>query len=235
MEQSIFAYFFAAGPVVKFVMLLLLMASVISWAFIFQRAQFMRGLKRSLRNFESDVWSSPDFDQLFSRLKLASEKPSGTQRLFYAGFKEFKKLTHHKDVNESMVVESVQRAMRIAQAQEADKLEKHLSFLATVGSISPYVGLLGTVWGIMTAFQALGQAQQVTVAMVAPGIAEALVATAMGLFAAIPAVIAYNKYRQDADSILDEYDMFQEQLTIALQRQLSSERVQDSLYQEDEE
>lgn len=224
MEHSIFTYFFSAGPIVKGVMLLLLAASVVSWAFIFQRAHFMRALKNNLRHFERDVWSSPDFSQLYSHLKLGSEPPSGTKSLFYAGYKEFKKLSRNVDVSEPMVVESVQRAMRIAQAKEVDRLEKHLGFLATVGSISPYVGLFGTVWGIMTAFQALGQAQQVTIAMVAPGIAEALVATAMGLFAAIPAVIAYNKYRHDADAILDKYDTFQEQLTIALQRQLSSNK-----------
>lgn len=137
-----------------------------------------------------------------------------------AGFREFIRLRKQGGVAPSVILEGIQRAMRIARSREMDKLEQHLSFLATVGSTSPYVGLFGTVWGIMTSFHALGSAQQATIAMVAPGISEALIATAMGLFAAIPAVIAYNRFANEVERLLNQYDTFQEEFSNILYRQV---------------
>ena len=218
-EQSILVYFTEAGPVVKSVMGILLLASFASWAIIFQRYTYIRNTKRLIKKFEEQFWAGSDLSKLYSELHQDEENCQGMQTIFLAGFKEYIRLRKQEDVDPAVVMDGVQRAMRIASSREAENLESHLTFLATVGSTSPYIGLFGTVWGIMTAFHALGNVQQATIAMVAPGISEALVATAMGLFAAIPAVIAYNKFSSSVERTLNQYDTFQDEFSNILHRQ----------------
>lgn len=218
-DQSIFGYFINAGPVVKLVMLLLLGASIISWTVIFQRRLVLKQARTALQEFEAEFWSGIDLGKLYTQISNAKASIHGLKVIFFSGFKEFARLRQQPHIQAEAIIEGVQRGMRIAYSKEADRLEQHLSFLATVGSTSPYVGLFGTVWGIMTSFQALtGATQQATIAMVAPGIAEALVATAMGLFAAIPAVIAYNRYSNQVERLLNQYETFQEELSSILYR-----------------
>ncbi len=218
-NQSLFGYFLDAGPVVKAVMFLLLIASVASWTFIFQRHSFLKKARQIALKFEDKFWSGTDLTKLYTHVDERAEEQQGLASIFHAGFREFMRLRKQSDVQHTIMMESVQRSMRIANAKEMEKLEKHLPFLASVGSTSPYVGLFGTVWGIMTSFQALGAVQQASVSMVAPGISEALIATAMGLFAAIPAVLAYNRYSSKVEILLNQYDTFQEELYSILQRQ----------------
>jgi biopolymer transport protein TolQ len=214
---SLWGFIANAGPVVRAVMVLLALASMASWTFIFQRAMFFKQAKQNLKNFENHFWSGADLGKLYSDLSRRKEDLTGLAGIFHAGFKEYMRLSQQADPK--MVMEGCQRAMRVAQAREQDKLEQHLAFLATVGSTSPYVGLFGTVWGIMTSFQALGAVQQATISMVAPGISEALIATAMGLFAAIPAVIGYNRYCADVERLSNQYNTFQDEFSAILQRQ----------------
>lgn len=221
-NASLLTFILDAGPLVKFVMMLLVLASIVSWAFIIQRAAFFRNTRRQAEHFEDQFWSGGDLNELFEKLKRHPQELSGLQGLFFAGFEAFLRMRQKTNVSPQAIMDGVQRAMRIADAREQDKLERHLPFLATVGSTSPYVGLFGTVWGIMTSFQALaGQSQQATIAMVAPGISEALIATAMGLFAAIPAVIAYNRFSSDFERISNTYNTFQEEFVALLSRQIS--------------
>ncbi len=216
-NQSLFVYFTDAGMVVKTVMLLLMLASIASWTVIVQRWMFLSAAQKQLRLFENQFWSGTDLSQLHTSLER--QNPTGLASIFYAGFSEFLRSKGDAEADPRSSLEAIQRAMRIAYAREADKLEIHLSFLASVGSISPYVGLFGTVWGIMSSFHALGGAQQATIAMVAPGISEALIATAMGLFAAIPAVLAYNRYSSLVDTVMQSYETFQEEFTNIIHRQ----------------
>ena len=218
-DANLWVYVANAGLVVKFVMLLLVASSVLSWAFIFQREIFFRNARERLHDFEQKFWSGGDLNQLYENMKHRREELSGLENIFFAGFDAFLRARQAGQLSQQVVMDSVQRAMRIADARERDKLEKHLPFLATVGSISPYVGLFGTVWGIMTALQALGGVQQATIAVVAPGISETLIATAMGLFAAIPAVIAYNRFNADYDRVSNTYGTFQEEFVALLNRQ----------------
>lgn len=218
-DQSIWIYFADAGAVVKTVMLMLLAASIASWTIIIQRGMFLKRARQISTEFEEAFWSGTDLSKLYTELSSSDYEREGLECIFEAGFKEFTRLRRQPGVQPAVVMEGVQRAMRIAYARENDKLEHHLAFLATVGSTSPYVGLFGTVWGIMTSFHALGNATQATIAMVAPGISEALVATAMGLFAAIPAVIAYNRYSNVVDRISSHYATFQDEFTSILHRQ----------------
>jgi biopolymer transport protein TolQ len=221
MDHSVLSYFTSAGLVVKVVMLLLLLASVVSWTFILQRGSALSQTQSMLTHFEKRFWSGVDLHKLYQ--ELDTRAIAGIEAIFHSGFREYVRLSKQAGANTSeQLLEGVQRAMRIAYAHELDKLEKNLNFLATVGSTSPYVGLFGTVWGIMTVFHALGDAQQPSIALVAPGISEALVATAMGLFAAIPAVIAYNRYSSRVDRLLDRYQTFQEEFSAILFRQLQS-------------
>ena len=223
-DPSIFSYFINAGPVVKLVMLILLTVSVISWTVIFQRKQVLKQARKAIGEFEDEFWSGIDLGKLYTKISNQNMTTHGLQTIFAAGFKEFARLRQQSYIQPTAIIDGVQRGMRIAYSREADKLEQHLSFLATVGSISPYVGLFGTVWGIMTSFQALtGATQQATIAMVAPGIAEALVATAMGLFAAIPAVIAYNRYSNQVERLLNQYNTFQEELSSIFHRKTHAE------------
>ena len=219
-DQSLISLFTNASLLVKLVMLLLLAASVVSWTLIFQRWKTFKIATESNDEFEETFWSGMEISKLYQ--KYASKRQgevSGSESIFLAGFKEFIRLRKQTGIQATAVMEGAQRAMRVAMAREVEHLEMHLPFLATVGSISPYVGLFGTVWGIMNSFRALGTVQQATLAMVAPGISEALVATAMGLFAAIPAVIAYNRYSNRLQSLENRYDAFLEEFTSILHRQ----------------
>jgi len=208
-----------ASTLVQLVMLLLLAASVLSWTLIFQKWQAIKTARSHAEQFEKRFWSGADLSELYRKISSRRDQAAGMETIFEAGFSEFARLRNKTGIEPMSVVDGAQRAMRVAMNREVDALEMHLSFLATVGSTSPYVGLFGTVWGIMNAFIALGNVQQATIASVAPGIAEALVATAMGLFAAIPAVIAYNRYSSDVDRLLGRYDMFMEEFSTILQRQ----------------
>lgn len=218
-EPTLWSFVSNASGVVKIVMALLALASVASWTFIFQRGLFLKQAQRNYRNFENQFWSGADLSKVYADLQRSGNELSGVENIFFAGFKEFSRLNQQSHVDAKTIIEGAERAMRVAQAREQDQLEQHLSFLATVGSTSPYVGLFGTVWGIMTSFQALGAVQQATISMVAPGISEALIATAMGLFAAIPAVIAYNRYTTDAERLSHQYDTFMDEFSNILHRQ----------------
>ncbi|HEX7038406.1 MAG TPA: protein TolQ [Pseudomonadales bacterium] len=206
-----------ASPVVQLVMLLLLMASVISWVMIFQRWFFLRRVQREIEDFEDHFWSGIDLRQLYSDLEQ-EEGLTGIETAFVAGFKEYTRLTDEGSGDPDAIMQGVQRAMRIALTREEERLEQHLPFLATVGSTSPYVGLFGTVWGIMNSFRSLANMTQATLASVAPGISEALVATAMGLFAAIPAVIGYNRFSARVEALMKRYEAFSDELISILHR-----------------
>ncbi len=219
-DHSLLSFFSGASLVVKMVMFLLLFVSLISWTLIFQRSHLLRRATKKTTEFEQRFWSGDDLNKLYTHLTDGKVLPEGMEQIFTAGFKEFLRLRNQGNKQASIILDAVQRAMRVACSREVDKLEHHLPFLATVGSTSPYVGLFGTVWGIMTSFQALGGAAQATVAMVAPGISEALIATAMGLFAAIPAVVAYNRYATQVERITTQYEDFQEEFSNILSRQL---------------
>jgi biopolymer transport protein TolQ len=224
-DANLWSFIANAGPVVKIVMLLLMSVSIISWGVILQRAMFLQKSRVALQEFENLFWAGSDLNQLYEGLSRRREQLSGLENIFHAGFNEFIRLRQRSGIHFEAIMEGVQRAMRVAQARERDKLENHLAFLATVGSISPYVGLFGTVWGIMTSFQALaGNVSQATISMVAPGISEALIATAMGLFAAIPAVIAYNRYSSLVDRLSNQYHTFLEEFTSILHRQALPEK-----------
>jgi biopolymer transport protein TolQ len=218
-ETSLISFVFNASIVVKIVMLLLLLASMFSWTIIFQRWFFFKRAHSAVKNFESRFWSGEDLGVFYKELHERNETLGGLEHIFYAGFREFSRLKQQASMKADAVMEGTQRAMRVALARETEKLEQHLSFMATVGSTSPYVGLFGTVWGIMNSFRSLGAVQQATISMVAPGISEALIATAMGLFAAIPAVIAYNKYANEVEKLVSHYDTFQEEFASILHRQ----------------
>ena len=218
-EASLLIYFAHASSVVQGVMLLLLAASLISWTLIFDRTIVLRRARRVLANFEDRFWSGGDLSKLYAE-SSQDDVSEGMPGIFHAGFKEFARLRKQSHaLAPSISLEGAQRAMRIALAREVDRLEKHLTLLATIGSTCPYIGLFGTVWGIMMSLHALGNATQATIAMVAPGISEALIATAMGLFAAIPAVIAYNRFANDVDRLLNHYDTFKEEFANILHRQ----------------
>ena len=208
-----------ASLLVQLVMLSLVLASVISWTVIFRKWGALRDARIAAEAFEDEFWSGKDLVSMYTRINEQQEEPSGMERIFQSGFREFARLRNQSGIDGRAVVEGSHRAMRVALNREVDELEQHLSFLATVGSTSPYVGLFGTVWGIMNSFRALGNVSQATLAMVAPGIAEALIATAIGLFAAIPAVIAYNRYANDVERLTNRYDTFVEEFSTILQRQ----------------
>lgn len=218
-ETSLISFVFNASLVVKIVMLLLLLASMISWTIIFQRWFFFKKAHRAIKDFETRFWSGDDLGEFYKELHERHDDLKGLEHIFYAGFREFSRLNQQAAIKADAIMEGIQRAMRVALARELDKLEQHLSFLATVGSTSPYVGLFGTVWGIMNSFRSLGAVQQATISMVAPGISEALIATAMGLFAAIPAVIAYNRYANEVERLASHYDTFKEEFSSILHRQ----------------
>jgi biopolymer transport protein TolQ len=208
-----------ASAVVQLVMLLLLLASIVSWAFIFQKSRMLKRAYRDSIAFEDRFWSGGNLRDLYAELQQDNHELSAMDRIFEVGFTEY--MRHSKGKSSSdRIVDASHRVMRVTLSREIDALETHLNFLATVGSTSPYVGLFGTVWGIMNSFRALSNVQQATLSMVAPGIAEALVATAMGLFAAIPAVIAYNSFSGQVERLTNRYENFMEEFSTLIQRQV---------------
>jgi len=219
-QMSVFDLVLNASLVVKFVMGLLMLASVMSWILIFQRFFFIGRSKRALRKFEDRFWSGIDLGQLFKDVSEYPTSEGGAEEIFRAGIKEYTKLTAQNNFDPDAVMQGVERSMRVALAREEEKLDAHLPFLASVGSTSPYIGLFGTVWGIMNSFRGLANMHQATLASVAPGISEALVATAMGLFAAIPAVLAYNRFSASAGSLLNNYETFAEEFSSILHRRV---------------
>ncbi|WP_031571772.1 protein TolQ [Rheinheimera texasensis] len=220
-QLSVLSLILEASIVVKIVMLILMSASIVSWAMIIQRNKALSQALDDSRKFEDRFWSGIDLSKLYNEVS-ARANVSGMEALFKAGFKEFARLHKTSARSPAAVMEGTQRAMRVGLSREVERLETHLPFLATVGSISPYIGLFGTVWGIMNAFMALGAVQQATLAMVAPPIAEALIATAIGLFAAIPAVIAYNKFSHSVEQLENSYANFVEEFSNILHRQAVS-------------
>ena len=220
-ELSVWYLVANAGVLVQLVMLLLALASVMSWALIFQRLQVFRKARQAQLAFEERFWSGMDLGQLYREVNAEPTPFSGMEAVFRAGFKEFSRL-RQQSRDADAVMEGTQRAMRVAFSREQERLEAHLPFLATVGSTSPYFGLFGTVWGIMNSFRGLAQVQQATLATVAPGISEALIATAMGLFAAIPAVIAYNRFSAMSDTLLKNYETFADEFSSILHRRVHS-------------
>ncbi|MGA2709269.1 MAG: protein TolQ [Steroidobacteraceae bacterium] len=206
-----------ASPVVQAVIVLLVIASVASWAIIFAKSRIISKSRRQAEKFETAFWSGGDLGALYRSIETKGREGTGLQSIFESGFGEFSRLRQLASPSEQLL-EGAQRAMRVAQLRELDRLEKNLALLATVGSTSPYVGLFGTVWGIMSAFHNLGNAQQATLAAVAPGISEALIATAMGLFAAIPAVVAYNRFGDQVSRLELRFDTFMEEFATILQR-----------------
>ncbi len=208
-----------ASFLVQIVMGLLLLASIFSWSVIYSKSRQLNSAKKEADNFEEIFWSGGDVSDIYKKLQPRRDELKGLERIFEAGLSEYARL-HKQARDPETVISGAQRAMRTTLARETDEIEANLSFLATVGSTSPYVGLFGTVWGIMNSFRALGNVQQATLAMVAPGIAEALIATAMGLFAAIPAVISYNRFANQVNRLMSSYDNFIEEFSTLLQRQV---------------
>lgn len=221
-DLSMTSLVLGASLLVKLVMLLLLLASLWSWTVIFTKRALIRGARRDADKFEERFWSAGDLTVLYNHITQRGHEPAGLERIFEAGIKEFARLRQQEGIEPMAILEGAQRTMRVALNREIEDLEQSLPLLATVGSVSPYIGLFGTVWGIMNAFQALGNAHQATLAMVAPGISEALVATAMGLFAAIPAVVGYNLYSSEIDYLFSRYDTFLEEFYSILHRQAHS-------------
>ncbi|GAA4998811.1 protein TolQ [Pseudoluteimonas lycopersici] len=204
---------------VQLVMLLLLLASIASWLIIFRKRSVLGRAEREAERFEERFWSGSELSKLYAGATERSRDVGGLEAIFEAGFREFNRVRQRRGVDSRAQLEGAQRAMRATASRELDGLEHNLEFLANVGSISPYVGLFGTVWGIMVSFQGLANVKEATIATVAPGISEALVATAMGLFAAIPAVWAYNRFATKVDRISTRYDAFSEEFSSILQRQ----------------
>jgi len=207
-----------ASFIVQFVMLSLLIASIASWSIIFRKSRLIKRIKTASDKFESRFWAGGDLNSLYQTAKKDESLSLGMAGIFEAGFQAFNRLSTKQSIARDKMVDECTRAMRVAQMREVDKLEQSLATLASIGSISPYVGLFGTVIGIMNSFRALAGVQSATLAMVAPGIAEALVATAMGLFAAIPAVVAYNRFADKVTRLEIRYDGFSEEFTSILQR-----------------
>ena len=211
-----------ASLLVQMVMLLLVLVSIVSWTMIFNKRVMLNKAKKAADIFEGQFWSLEDLSPLYNRISNSRNPATGMEKIFEAGFKEFARLRAQENTQADAIIEGAQRSMRIAMNKEIDNLETNLSFLATVGSTSPYIGLFGTVWGIMNSFRALGNVQQASISLVAPGIAEALIATAMGLFAAIPAVIAYNRYSNDVERLISRYDIFTDEFSSILHRHAHS-------------
>lgn len=211
-----------ASFVVQFVMLILLVASVISWTFIFSKRKELNQAFTVAEEFEQVFWSGQELTALYKKLTVSEFEPEGIEKIFIAGYQEFSRMQKIEGLSAEIQVESAQRVMNIELTRELDRLDETLPFLATVGSTSPYVGLFGTVWGIMNSFRALGDVKQATLAHVAPGIAEALIATAIGLFAAIPAVVAYNRFSTKLERLTSRYELFVDEFIVILLRQAHS-------------
>lgn len=223
-DISFIGLFLQASLLVKFVMLTLLSLSIMSWAVIFQRRKLLTGARKRSMQFEDKFWSGVDLNKFYHELNAREQSNSGLESLFVTGFKEYSRLTKISGRVPEAVMDGTYRSMRVSLSREMEKLETHLPLLATIGSTSPYIGLFGTVWGIMNSFIALGAVENATLAMVAPGIAEALIATAMGLFAAIPAVIAYNRFSTQVEKLEMSYANFMEEFSSILHRQAYSDK-----------
>lgn len=217
-DMSLFSLITGATLPVQAVMLLLLLASLMSWWYIFIKIFAIRRAKNDADAFERTFWSGGDLNKLYESITAGRRGTSGMASIFEAGFKEYVRLKRQGGMEVSDTMEGARRAMRAAFNREIDDLDAHLPFLASVGSVTPYIGLLGTVWGIMNSFRGLSNVAQATLAHVAPGISEALIATAMGLFAAIPAVIAYNRFAANVDRLAVRYESYIEEFTNILQR-----------------
>jgi biopolymer transport protein TolQ len=222
-DLSILKLIMDASLVVKIVMTLLAVASLLSWTLIMVKSSKLSKTERSVVKFEERFWSGVSLNSLYDELAQKTDRHD-LERIFYDGFHEYKRALSTDPTSRLSVTDAVQRAMRVTASKEVDDLEQNLAFLATVGSTSPYVGLFGTVWGIMNSFISLGQMQQATLGVVAPGIAEALIATAIGLFAAIPAVIGYNRFSDKIDRLVVSYDNFREEFTALLERHAAAQR-----------
>jgi biopolymer transport protein TolQ len=218
-DLSIISLVMNASLLVKLVMALLIGISFMSWYWIFRKSFAIRGARSRTDKFELEFWSGGDLNALFQSAANDRHNAGGMERIFEAGYREFTKLRARQNIDTATAVDGARRAMRATYQREVDELESHLAFLASTGSVSPYIGLFGTVWGIMNAFRGLSNVGQATLAQVAPGIAEALVATAIGLFAAIPAVVAYNRCAHDIDRISIRWESFMEEFSNILQRQ----------------
>lgn len=217
-DISVLNLFLDAGLVVKTVMIILLIASLLTWIVIVERYNFYKKIKLINDSFLDRFWSGEDLNTLYSELENHEGPLFGSLGVFKSAFKEFLQISKNKEITE-LDLEGINRSMRVAIASDEEEMNKHLPFLANVGSVSPYIGLLGTVWGIMTSFQGLSDATQATINAVAPGISEALVATAMGLFAAIPAVIAFNKYTSELETMSQSTLIFSEELASIFYKQ----------------
>jgi biopolymer transport protein TolQ len=220
---NIFKLVAEASVPVLLVLILLVVFSFLSWVIIIRKYSQLKAATENAEAFEERFWSGADLAQLFREVSNRGAANGGMENVFESGFREFARQRQRKVHDMRIVIEGAERAMRVAGTREIGALERNLEFLANVGSISPYVGLFGTVWGIMGAFQGLGEMKDVTIAVVAPHISEALIATAMGLFAAIPAVWAYNRYANKVERIASHYDVFQEEFSSVLQRQIQTE------------
>lgn len=221
MELSILELFLNASIVVKSVIILLLLASIISWMVIFERWLYINKVSQEFLSFESRFWSDSGLEALLAESQEEGHQTIGSEYLFQIGFLDYKRLKN-ENIDSETIMSSVQRNMRAALAKEQALLEKHLPFLATVASVSPYIGLFGTVWGIMNSFRGLAGSSQATLSAVAPGISEALIATAIGLFAAIPALIAYNKFISESDSLVSSMEGFKEEFSAVLHRDIQT-------------
>ena len=218
-DMSVLSLITGASVLVQLVMAGLLICSLFSWFYIFVKVFTFRRATQQSEQFEKDFWSGGDLNELFQRAVNSRDSAGTMERLFESGFREYTKLRKQSGHNIAAVMDGTRRAMRATYQREMEGLESHLSFLASVGSVSPYVGLFGTVWGIMNSFRGLANVAQATLGTVAPGIAEALIATAMGLFAAIPAVVAYNRFAGDLNTLATKFDSFTEEFSNILQRQ----------------
>ena len=217
-DLSLLSLVLNASLVVQLVLLLLLFASIASWAVIIEKSRMLKKSVAAADDFESRFWSGGSMAAMYRDIAAGSDPQLGMAGIFESGFSEFGRLKKQRGLSGDQILEGARRSMRVSQLREVDRLEDNLAFLATVGSTSPYVGLFGTVWGIMNSFQALANVQSATLALVAPGIAEALIATAMGLFAAIPAVIAFNRYADKLGRLEVRFDTFTEEFSSILQR-----------------
>lgn len=219
-DMSVLSLITGASVLVQLVMLALLLASLFSWYYIFLKIFTFKRATRLADDFEKEFWSGADLNELYQRAVNSRNSAGSLERIFEAGFREFAKLRKQPGMDVSAIMDGTRRAMRATYQREMERLESYLSFLASVGSVSPYVGLFGTVWGIMNSFRGLANVAQATLGAVAPGIAEALVATAMGLFAAIPAVVAYNSFAGDVNRLATRFETFMEEFSNILQRQV---------------
>jgi biopolymer transport protein TolQ len=217
-DMSFYTLIAGASLPVQLVMLILVVTSLFSWWYIFIKVASIKRAEKNAESFEETFWTGGDLNKLYEGVTAGRRKPQGMASIFEAGFKEYVRHKQQARMEVSDVMEGARRAMRAAYNREMDDLDAHLPFLASVGSVSPYIGLFGTVWGIMNAFRGLSNVAQATLTQVAPGIAEALVATAIGLFAAIPAVIAYNRFASSVDRLSVRYESFMEEFTNILQR-----------------